>query len=66
VARQPLLLSSQLVAQPARRELDVRDDLHAAIVHLLGLDHRKLTYRYAGRNFRLTDVEGEVVQGLLA
>ena len=31
-------------------------DLHATILHLLGLDHEKLTYRYAGRNFRLTDV----------
>jgi uncharacterized protein (DUF1501 family) len=41
-------------------------DLHATILHILGLDHLKLTYRYAGRNFRLTDVEGEVVHGLLA
>ena len=41
-------------------------DLHATILHLLGLDHTKLTYRYAGRNFRLTDVEGEVHQGIIA
>ena len=41
-------------------------DLHATILHLLGLDHTKLTYRYAGRDFRLTDVYGEVVQGILA
>jgi uncharacterized protein (DUF1501 family) len=41
-------------------------DLHATILHLLGLNHVKLTYRYAGRNFRLTDVEGEVHRGVLA
>jgi hypothetical protein len=41
-------------------------DLHATILHLLGLDHKRLTYRYAGRDFRLTDVSGEVVQGILA
>jgi hypothetical protein len=41
-------------------------DLHATILHLLGLDHLKLTYRYAGRDFRLTDVHGHVVKGILA
>jgi hypothetical protein len=41
-------------------------DLHATILHLLGLDHERLTYRYGGRDFRLTDVRGEVVDGLLA
>jgi hypothetical protein len=41
-------------------------DLHATILHLLGFDHERLTYRYAGRDFRLTDVRGEVVKGLLA
>ena len=41
-------------------------DLHATILHLLGLDHEKLTYRYAGRDFRLTDVHGRVVHDLLA
>ncbi len=41
-------------------------DLHATILHLLGLDHKTLTYRYAGRDFRLTDVHGEVVRPLLA
>jgi hypothetical protein len=41
-------------------------DLHATILHLLGLDHKRLTYRYAGRDFRLTDVHGEVVEGILA
>ena len=41
-------------------------DLHATILHLLGLDHEKLTYRYAGRDFRLTDVHGNVVKEILA
>jgi uncharacterized protein (DUF1501 family) len=41
-------------------------DLHATLLHLLGFDHERLTYRYAGRDFRLTDVHGVVVQGLLA
>ncbi len=41
-------------------------DLHATILHLLGLDHERLTYRYAGRDFRLTDVEGNVVREILA
>ena len=40
-------------------------DLHATILHLLGLDHTKLTYRYAGRDFRLTDVSGNVVKDIL-
>ena len=41
-------------------------DLHATILHLLGLEHEKLTYRHAGRDFRLTDVEGRVVKEILA
>jgi hypothetical protein len=41
-------------------------DMHATILHLLGLDHERLTYRFAGRDFRLTDVEGHVVKDLLA
>jgi uncharacterized protein (DUF1501 family) len=41
-------------------------DLHATILHLLGLDHTKLTYRHAGRDFRLTDVFGHVVKEILA
>jgi hypothetical protein len=40
-------------------------DLHATILHMLGMDHTKLTYRYAGRDFRLTDVYGNVVKDLL-
>ncbi len=41
-------------------------DLHATVLHLLGLDHERLTYRHAGRDFRLTDVAGHVVKGVLA
>ena len=40
-------------------------DLHATMLHLLGLDHERLTYRYQGRDYRLTDVHGHVVKGLL-
>jgi hypothetical protein len=41
-------------------------DLHATILHLLGLDHLRLTYRYGGRDFRLTDIYGEVIHGLIS
>ena len=42
------------------------NDLHATILHLLGLDHTRLTYRYSGRDFRLTDVGGNVIHDILA
>lgn len=41
-------------------------DLHATILHILGLDHEKLTFRYAGRDFRLTDIAGQVAKEILA
>ena len=41
-------------------------DLHATLLHILGLDHERLTFRYGGRDFRLTDVEGRVVRDILA
>jgi hypothetical protein len=41
-------------------------DMQATLMHLMGLDHQRMTYRYQGRQFRLTDVHGEVVQGVLA
>ena len=41
-------------------------DLHATILHLLGINHKRLTYRFGGRDMRLTDVHGEVVTGILA
>jgi hypothetical protein len=41
-------------------------DLQATMLHLLGLDHTRLTYRFQGRDYRLTDVSGEVVHSILA
>ena len=41
-------------------------DLHATILHLMGIDHTKLTYHYSGRDFRLTDVAGNVIHDLIA
>ena len=41
-------------------------DFHATLLHLLGIDHEKLTYRYGGRDFRLTDVSGRVVHEIMA
>jgi hypothetical protein len=41
-------------------------DLHATLLHLLGLDHERLTFRHGGRDFRLTDVHGKVVKQILA
>lgn len=41
-------------------------DLHATILHLLGLDHERLTFRFGGRDMRLTDVHGEVVREIIA
>jgi len=51
--------------QAAEKPVHVHD-LQATILHLLGFDHEKLTYRYSGRDFRLTDVHGKVVQEILA
>lgn len=42
------------------------NDLHATILHLMGIDHKRLTYRFNGRDYRLTDVAGEVIEALLA
>jgi hypothetical protein len=41
-------------------------DFHATVLHLMGLDHLKLTYRVGGRDFRLTDVAGVVAKGIMA
>jgi hypothetical protein len=41
-------------------------DLHATILHLMGIDHTRLTYRYSGRDYRLTDVSGTVIKPILA
>ena len=57
--------ADELGYNPVEEPVDVHD-LHATILHLLGLEHTKLTYRFQGRNFRLTDVSGNVVKTLLA
>ena len=57
--------SDELGFRVARDKVHVHD-LQATILHLLGFDHQRLTYRYQGRDFRLTDVHGNVVPGLLA
>jgi hypothetical protein len=54
-------IGSKVVRDP----VDVHD-LHATVLHLLGLDHTRLTYRHAGRDFRLTDVHGRVIERILA
>ena len=41
-------------------------DLHATILYLMGIDHEKLTYNYSGRDFRLTDVHGEVIHDIIS
>jgi hypothetical protein len=41
-------------------------DFHATVLHLLGFDHKRLTYRYSGRDFRLTDVAGVVAEKIIA
>jgi hypothetical protein len=41
-------------------------DLHATILHLMGLDHERLTYRWSGRDFRLTDIHGNVAHDIIA
>ncbi len=57
--------SDEFGLHPVEGKVHVHD-LHATILHLMGFDHEKFTYRYAGRDFRLTDVHGQVVKGLLA
>jgi len=57
--------TDEIGATVATNEVHVHD-FHATILHLLGLDHTRLTYRHGGRDYRLTDVHGHVVQGLLS
>jgi hypothetical protein len=40
-------------------------DLHATMLHQLGVDHERLTYRFQGRDYRLTDIHGEIIRGIL-
>jgi hypothetical protein len=57
--------TDELGATVAENRVHVHD-FHATILHLLGFDHTKLTYRHASRDYRLTDVHGEVVREILA
>jgi hypothetical protein len=57
--------SDEYGINPTENAVDTHD-FHATILHLLGFDHERLTYRHAGRDFRLTDVSGRVIQGVLA
>ena len=50
----------------AVQEIVTVADFHATVLHLLGLNHEQLTYRYQGRDFRLTDVHGQVIPEILA
>ena len=57
--------TDELGATVAKDKVHVHD-FHATILHLMGLDHERLTYRFGGRDYRLTDVFGNVVKGVLA
>jgi hypothetical protein len=57
--------SDEYGINPTENAVDTHD-FHATILHLLGFDHERLTYRHAGRDFRLTDVSGNVIRGVLA
>ena len=56
---------TSMASRSPRTKVHVHD-FHATILHLLGIDHRRLTYRYSGRDYRLTDVAGNVVQEIIA
>src|SRR5262249_55921467 len=57
--------TDELGFQAVEKRMHVHD-LHATVLHLMGLDHEKLTYRYSGRDFRLTDVHGKVAKEIMA
>ncbi|MDG1895871.1 MAG: DUF1501 domain-containing protein [Fuerstiella sp.] len=57
--------TDEFVMAVTENKVDLHD-LHATILHQMGFDHKQLTYKYSGRDFRLTDVHGEVVTGILA
>ena len=64
-AGQTLGQTDELGFHPIEGAVHVHD-IQATILHLLGIDHERLTFRYAGRPFRLTDVHGHVIQPLLS
>jgi arylsulfatase A-like enzyme len=57
--------TDDLAINVARDPVHVHD-LQATLLHLLGIDHERLTYRFQGRDFRLTDVHGKLVEGMLS
>ena len=57
--------SLRILIEPFEQPIHAHD-LQATILHLLGIDHERLAFKYQGRRFRLTDVHGQVVQGVLA
>jgi len=57
--------TDELGVHAVEKRMDVHD-LHATILHLLGMDHKRLTFRYSGRDFRLTDVYGNVIKDVIA
>jgi hypothetical protein len=57
--------SDELGFSPAEKKIEIHD-IHATVLHLLGIDHLKLTYRFQGRDFRLTDIHGNVLHKMLA
>ena len=59
----PDTIGRALASQPGVVEVH---DLHATMLHLLGIDHKRLTFRFGGRDMRLTDVHGEVIRAILA
>ena len=60
----PTVPATTSVPPSPKTKLDVHD-FHATILHLLGLDHEQLTYHYSGRDYRLTDVAGRVVDDIV-
>jgi hypothetical protein len=57
--------TDELGFSPVEDRIHVHD-IHATMLHLLGLNHKQLTFRFQGRDFRLTDVHGEIIQKILA
>ena len=58
-------LTDEIGFQTVENKVHIHD-LHATILRLLGFDHEQFTYRYAGRDFRLTDVHGKVIKDIIA
>ena len=64
-SRRLIIATDELGMHAVENRMSVHD-LHATILHLAGIDHERLTYRYSGRDFRLTDVHGEIAHQIIA